>query len=127
MLRYAYTPKSKNFAKAYGRGLSISTKHSVAICKAITGLRLDKAKKFLNELISERASLNGKYYTKTASSVLELLNSAEKNAEAKGLDSERLFVHASAHRGWTARRPRRFKLRGQTRRMTHIQVVLEER
>jgi len=127
MLRYAYKPKSSRNAKAYGYGLRISRKHSQEICRKLRGMRLDKAKKFLEDLLEKRVSLNGKYYTKAAGEILKLLKSAEKNAEAKGLELEKLFVHLSAHRGWTFRRPRRFKLRGQIQRITHIQVVLEER
>ena len=126
-LKYAYAPKAEKFARAYGRALRISTKSSTQICRAITGLNLQKGKGLLNSLLEEKKSLDGKYYTNTTAEVLDLLKSAESNAEFKGLDTDKLIIHASAHTGFAFWRPRRFKMRRQKRKVTNVQIVLEQR
>ncbi|RLI96237.1 MAG: hypothetical protein DRO99_04790 [Candidatus Aenigmatarchaeota archaeon] len=127
MLKYAYNPNPKKSVKVYGRNMRISTKHSVAVCRAITGTTLARAKRLLQNILDEKVSLDGKYYTSTVNEVMGLLNVAESNAESKGLDTEKMVVHASAHRGFNYRTPRRFKLARRTARMTNLQIVLEER
>src|SRR3989338_2927036 len=101
MQRYSLNLKTEKSAKAYGSGLRISTKNATIVCKSINGMQLGKAKKFLERVLSEKDEINRRYYSKTTLTVLELLNSAEKNAEFKGLDTERLFVKASSHKSFT--------------------------
>jgi large subunit ribosomal protein L22 len=127
MLKYAFNSKPEKSAKAYGRGLRISTKNALVVCSAINGKPLEKGKSMLEDLISQRNSLGGKYYTKTSEGVMEILKSAESNAEFKGLDAGRVFIHASAHKGFGFWRPRAFKMRGQRRKVTNVQIVLEQR
>lgn len=127
VIGYALKTKLEKSAKAFGRGLRVSRKDSKELCSAISGMSLDNGKRFLQELMEQNRSLGGKYYTSAAKGVMEILQSAENNAEFKGLDPERLFIHASAHKAFTFWRPRRFKLRRQKRKTTHIQVVLEQR
>ncbi len=127
MLKYARKANPKKSVRAYGRNLRISTKSSVIVCKAITNTSIEKARKKLQNLISEKDDLDGKYYTKCTKEILGLLNTAESNAESKGLEPEKMVVHASAHKGFSYRTPRRFKLARRTGRMTNVQVVLEER
>ena len=127
MLKYTFDSNPKKSAKAYGRALRISTKNSVIVCSAVTGMQIDKGKKLVEDLVNEKRNLNGKYYTNVSKEVLELIKSAENNAESKGFDSERLFIHASAHKGFSFFRPRAFKMRGQHRKVTNLQVVLEQR
>lgn len=120
------SPDPRKSVKVYGRALRISRKNSVKVCRAINGKSLKKAKAFLNELVLKKRDLHGKYYTNISKTLLELLESAEKNAEFKGLDLEKLIVHASAHKGFTFWRPRNLKLRGTKRKMTNIQIILRE-
>jgi len=127
MLKYTFKPKPEKSVKVYGRALRISKKDSVTICKEITGKNLEKGKDFLDGLTSQKRDINGKYYTNSAKELLNLLKSAESNAEFKGLDTEKLFIHASAHKGFTFWRPRRFKLRRRKRKMANVQIVLEQR
>ena len=126
-LKYAFNPKPEVSAKAYGSSLRISTKHSVTVCRALTGLNLDKGKNLLEKLLSQKQDLDGKYYTNAASEILDLLKSAESNAEFKGLDLEKLIVYASAHKGFTFFRPRRFKMRRDKRKVTNIQIALVQK
>ena len=127
MLRYARSPKPEKSAKVYGRNLRISRKSSVIVCKALTGLSLEKGNKLLENLITQKQSLDGKYYTNVSKQLSKLIAQAENNAEFKGLDTSRLIIHASAHKGFTFWRPRRFKLRRRKRKMTNIQIVLEQK
>jgi large subunit ribosomal protein L22 len=124
---YAKNPNPKKSVKVYGRGLRISKKSAVTICKAINNKHLSKGKSLLTGLTTKKRSLNGKYYSNTAQAISDLLRSAEANAEFKGLEASKLMIHASAHKGFTYRRPRRFKMRGQQRKVANVQLVLEQR
>ncbi|MBI2676304.1 MAG: hypothetical protein HYX24_07630 [Candidatus Aenigmarchaeota archaeon] len=127
MLRYALKRNEKKSAKAYGRNLDLSRRKAAIVCQAIRGRQLEKAKRLLEDMVEGKRNLEGKFYTKTAKTMLNLLKSAEANADAKGLDAERLVVHATAHQGVEYRSGRRFKMHGDTRKFAHVQVVLEEK
>jgi large subunit ribosomal protein L22 len=122
---YAYNPDPKKSALATGRALRISTKTSAIVCRAVTGMRLEKGKALLQDLLDQKRSLSGKYYTNTSREILNIVKSAEANAESKGLDTDRLHIHASAHQGFTFYRPRGWKRRREQRKVTNLQVVLE--
>lgn len=110
-------------------GASVSLKHSLKLCRAITGKRVSYAKGFLNNLLSGKESLDGKYYSGSAKTLLEVLESAEANARQKNMNIEKLFVKiAKANKGEKFVRPRtRFKFRGQKSRITNLSITLEER
>ncbi len=127
MHKYAFNPDPKSSVRVYGRGLRVSGRSSALICRKVSGMSLEKAKRLLENLVSQKQSLDGKYYTNASKELLGLLKSGESNAENKGLDASRLLVHASSHKGFTYMRPRRLKLRGMQRKMTNLQVVLMER
>lgn len=127
MLRYAFNPRKEKSARAYGRSLRISRKSSQLLCSRITGMPLAKGRKLLRDLVDQRRSLDGKHYTKTAMEMLDMLGSAQANAEAKGLDPDKLSIHASAHRGFTFWRNRRFKMGRQRRKVCNLQIVLIQR
>ncbi len=127
MPSYAYNPENRNVVRAYGRGLAVSTKSSALVCRHVTGMSLQKAKRFLEELIEQKTSISGKHYTGVAGEILRLLASAESNAEFKGLDPARMVVHVSAHKGFTYYRPRGMKRRREKKKVTNLQVVLEQR
>ena len=126
-LSYAFTPKTEKYSKAYGSGLRISTKHSTIVCRRLTGMNLAKGKKLLENLLSEKQDMDGKYYTNASEEILDLLKSAESNAEFKGLDTEKLIIFASAHRGFTFFRPRRMKMRRDKKKITNVQIVLVQK
>ncbi len=127
MRRYAFNPSAGKSAKAFGRGLRVSRKSSVIVCKKVTGMRSDKARQLLENMVSQKQGLDGKFYTNTSREILSLIGSAEKNADSKGLDTEKLYVHASAHKGFSFFRPRGWKRRREQRKVTNLQVVLVER
>jgi len=127
MLRYAFNPANDKLVRVYGRGLSVSNRNSIKICRAITGKPLPKAKSFVERMVSGKGDLDGKYYTNASKEILNLLKSAEDNAEFRGLDAKRMIVNASAHKGFAYYRPRRFKMKRQTKKVTHIQIVCQEK
>lgn len=124
---YAKQTNQKKSVRVYGRGLNISNKKSIILCGTLTGKQLNKGRKLLKNLLGQTQDLDGKYYTKTAKEFLMLLDSAAKNAEARGLDEDRLLIHASAHKAFTFMRPRGWKHRRERKKMTNVQIVLEER
>ncbi len=124
---YAFNPKPGKSVRVYGRGLRISPKSSITVCRAINRLSFNRGKKLLTKVADGKESLDGKYYTNTTKAILDLLKSAESNAEFKGLAKEKLIIHASAHKGFTYMRPRKFKARGQQRKIANIQIVLQEK
>lgn len=127
MNRYAYNPDEKKSARVFGRGLRISQKSSRTVCTRITGMTLDKGRRLLMNMLIQKESISGKYYTNITKEMLNLLRSAESNAESKGLEPSRLRIHASAHAGFRFYRPRGWKRRGERRKVCNIQMVLEER
>ena len=123
---YTFVPKHK-YAKAFGRDLRISTKSAVKICSVIRNKPMSRAKRLLGDLANGKRSLEGKYYTKTVREMLSLLNSCEKNAEFLGLESEKLFVSASAHKGTNFKRRRRKSDFGSGMKTTNLEIMLVER
>jgi len=104
----------------------ISFKHSVILCKEIRGKNVEKAKRFLQNLIDEKESLDGKYYTNASKKFLEIIKNAEENAKVKNLDVEKLFIKtAKADKGERFVRPKtRWGLRGREAKSSNIKIVL---
>jgi len=107
----------------------ISFKSSLILSRELKGLKMDRAKQFLDDLINQKASVDGKYYTTVAKSFLQVLKSAEANARQKNLDTEKLFVKiAKTDKTRKFVRPKsRFKFRGREAKIANIEIVLEER
>ena len=135
--------------KASGRELKISPKHAIEVCRTIKGMRLGKAKRFLEQVMEKKQpvpfrrftkklghrygmhkAMVGKYPVKAAAEILNVLESAEGNAEFKGLDVERLRIrHVSAYPGIKLKRaiPRAMgRSSPKNNTLTHVEVVLEE-
>ena len=126
-MKYAMDSNPKNSVKVYGRNLRVSRKSSVTVCKVITGKQLNKGLVLLERVQNRKQSFKGKYYDNVVKELIDLLKSAGSNAEFKGLDTTRMIIHASAHKGYGFYRPRRFKIRRTQRKMTNIQIVLMEK
>jgi large subunit ribosomal protein L22 len=116
-------------ATAKGTNSKVSSKHSLIVCREIKGMKSDKAKKFLEDMLNEKRSINRKYYTNTVKKYLEILKAAVANAKEKNLAADKLFVrNAISNRGEEQYRPRtRWRLRGRKGRSTNIEIILEER
>ena len=145
MAGYKYSLKEigENSAKAVGINLGISTKVAIEICNHIRGRKVSVSKKILNEAIElktaipftrftdgvghRRGKIGAGRYSPTASkAILEIIESAEANAQYKGFNTTNLVIkHLSAQKGagqWRYGRKRRQKMK-----QTHIEVVVEER
>jgi len=135
--------------KASGRELKVSPKHAREVCKTIKGMKLDQAKEYLRQVMEKKKPVPfrrykkkvghrhgmqktyaGRYPVKAAQKILRVLESAEMNAEYKGLDVEKLrIIHTSAYPGMKIKRYiERAHGRSSPRFETlcHVELVLEE-
>jgi len=136
-----YTKKTDNMAGAKGIGLGISTKQAVETCSFIRGKTLVDAKGLLSSVIDLKAAVPykrynqkvahkkkigaGRYPVKCCNVILKLLESAEANAQFKGLNtSDLVVVHICANKAST---PWHYgRARGRKMKRTNIEVVLEK-
>jgi large subunit ribosomal protein L22 len=142
-MAYKYSTEiGENCAKAVGISLPISRKQSIMVCNFIRNKNVKKAKEHLAEVIVKKKAVPftrfnddvghkagmaaGRYPVNACKNILALLESAEANAQFKGLSTADLVVkHASAQQGpgvWRYGRHHRRKAK-----RTHIEIVLEER
>ena len=128
-------------AKASGKSLPISTKQSVEICNFIKGKTTEKAKKLLQEVINQKMPVPfkrfnrdvahkrgkiaaGRYPQKASSHILKLVNSAEANAQNKGLATPYIIKEIKANKAsktWHHGRQRRRQMK-----RTNIDIMLIE-
>ena len=137
-------------AKASGRELKVSHKAAREVCHALKGMMLNNAKQYLRDVQAKKKSIpymrynkklphrhgivnafSGRYPIKASAQILSTLQSAQANAENKGLDVDRLrIIHAAAYQGVKLKR---YKPRAQGRSSpkfdttTHIEIVLDEK
>src|ERR687886_621395 len=107
------------------RDKSISHKHSREIALAIKGKSIEKAREFLEDVLSKKVAVPyrrynnevahrsnirdgffaGRFPEKTSKELLKLLDNLEANAEYKGMDLDRLkIVSAVVHKGTKVKR-----------------------
>lgn len=146
MVGYTINADPDVTAKAIGREMQISPKHSREICTMIRGMKVDKAIETLEAIIDlkkpvpmkrfkKRVSHKpgvgpGRYPQKAAKAILGVVNSAVSNAEYKGLDSENMVIGTiSTSRGRTipGHMPRAHGRATQWNQETvNLEVILEE-
>ena len=136
------TIDDEHMAKAIGRDMPISTKMAIEICNFIRNKELQEAKAFLAEVKEgkkpvplKRFNSNvghkkgklaaGRFPKKASTHILKLLESAEANAQSKGLNTGSLAI------SWLvpnrASTPMRYgRQRSRESKATHIEVVVEE-
>ncbi|MFH7880932.1 MAG: uL22 family ribosomal protein [Candidatus Aenigmatarchaeota archaeon] len=115
-------------ASAKTRNSRISLKHAVTICKYLRGKKLSKAKKFLDNVLAQKESYDGKYYTKATKEFISLLKAVEANAKKKGLNVDKLFIKViKADKGETMYLPKRAKFLPRRAKTTHLTVIVEEK
>src|ERR1041385_4804836 len=135
-------------ARAYGRDLPCSPKSGRNVARAIKGMPVSRAKQFLEEVKELKTAVPftvrhrkihhrkgtgfapGKYPVQTVKCFLKVLESAEANAEYKGLDKDALVItHSTAYQGTVIQA---FTPRAQGRatphynRLTNFEVVLSQ-
>lgn len=143
---YTQQTDPEKTSRALGKEISVSPKHCREVCKMLVGMKVDKAKAYLKDVIALeqpvpytrfKMFLNPKpkvgparYPKKAAQAVLRVLESAQSNAEYKGLDADNMRVKvAAAHRG---RIEKSYMPRAQGRstpwneQTTNIEIILEE-
>jgi large subunit ribosomal protein L22 len=149
MPNWAYSVEAvdrERSVRCSGRELRISPKAATEICRTIKGMRIEEAKKMLEEVVSKKRPIAyrryktevphkshserwhaGRYPSKAAAKILELLEELQSNAEYKGLDIDRLrIVHAASQRGMKTRNytPRAFGRSSPSLNiLTHVELI----
>ena len=133
-------------AKAYGRELQCSPRHSQNIAKAIKGMTVPDAKKLLENVIALQHPIAfktrkrkmghkkgigpGAYPEKASWYILQIIKDAENNAEYKGLDPETMVIsHISAYKGREIKgmMPRaQGRANDKNEQTTNLKVIIEE-
>ncbi len=144
MAQYRYATKTieQDSAKAVARDVSISTKTSVEIANRIRGKHTARAKKILEDAISLTTAIpykrftngpghkkgpmaSGRYSVKACQIFLDLIKSAESNAQDKGLSAKDLLISRlvvqRASQPWHYGRQSRIKMK-----RSHVEIVVQE-
>ena len=139
--KYSYQHEDERTAKAFARSVRISSKEAYEVGNALRNLTLDRAKKFLANVIEQKEAVPykrfnhgvphraeigpGRYPRNTSQSFLKLLNEVEANAEAKGLNSSALkLIHVATQKA----RSNYGNFKGSRRESpnVHIEIVVQE-
>lgn len=146
IMGYSQKSDPETTSRALGKEIGVSPKHCREVCKMLKGRKVEDAKKYLQGVIELKTPvpytrfkmfLNPKpkvgparYPKKAAKAILRVLESAQSNAEYKGLDADNMKVKiAAAHRGTIEKA---YMQRAQGRntawneQTTNIEIVLEE-
>lgn len=107
----------------------VSLKTSRLLLKEIKGKKVDRVKKFLENMLNQKADVDGQYHTKTTRKILGIVKAAEANAKNKTMNVERLFIKNAradkAERRMLAKS--RAPHRGRIGKSANIEIVVEER
>ncbi len=116
-------------ARAILKNARVSLKNAKVVCKVLRGMKVLRAEKFLKNLIDKKVDIDGKYYTKTAKTILSVLNSAKANAKRKGMEESKLFIkQIKADKGEKFLLGKtRAKFAGRVGKSSHLTIVLGER
>jgi large subunit ribosomal protein L22 len=117
MPKYSTEKDPEKSARAYGYELHCSQKDSQNLARALRGMKIEAAKKYLEEIVAMKRALPAIYHKKkrlhqkgiagpgsfpekAARYMLKVLENAENNAEYKGFDVENMKItHISAYQG----------------------------
>ncbi|ORX77492.1 ribosomal protein L22 [Anaeromyces robustus] len=152
MTRYAATPENLDkAAKASGSYLRVHFKNTREAAKTISGMKLSKAVKFLNDVKEMKQCVpfrrfskgvgrcaqaknhnvsQGRWPVKSAEFLLGLLKNAESNAEVKGLNMDNLVIkHIQVNQAPKQRR-RTYRAHGRINAYLshpcHIEIIVAE-
>eukprot|EP00168_Porphyra_purpurea_P012383 TRINITY_DN325_c0_g1_i1.p1 TRINITY_DN325_c0_g1~~TRINITY_DN325_c0_g1_i1.p1 ORF type:complete len:217 (-),score=49.73 TRINITY_DN325_c0_g1_i1:148-705(-) len=127
MVRYSREPQNDvKSVKACGSDLRVHFKNTRESAAALKGLAFPRAQKYLEDVLVKKDIIpfrryrygvgrkaqtkkhkvcNGRWPTKSVNFLLALLKNAESNAEAKGLDTEKLIIeHIQVNKAMQGRR-----------------------
>jgi len=117
MSGYSQVADFETTARALGKELAISPRHSIEICRAIKGMPLDKAIDFLEDVVEHKKAVpykrhvhgvphrkgegmaSGRYPEKASKAIKDVLEQARNNAEFKEITGSLRIIQASASRG----------------------------
>ncbi|MFH0874330.1 MAG: 50S ribosomal protein L22 [archaeon] len=138
--KISFTDLKENMAFAVGKDLSISTKYSVEICNYLKGRKSSVAKKLLEKVITLEKAVPikkfnrdtghkagiaaGRFPVNTAKAIIKIIESAEANAQNKGLGTELVIIHMRANK--TAAPYHYGRQRRRKMKRCHVEVVLAE-
>ena len=145
-MKYSTNVDQDKTAKAYGYELHCSPKDSMNLARAIKGMKIEDAKKYIQEIIDMKRPLPAIYHNlkrahqkgigpgsfpqKAARYMLKILENAENNAEYKGFDVESMKIsHISAYQGRVIKgiMPRAYgRATDKNTSTTNIEIILEE-
>lgn len=123
MIKYPVEAE-KDEVRTAGIGLPISAKSSILICRKINRMETAKAKEFLQDVIDKKRCINRKYPIKACQEILRILESAEKNAENKGLENT-VIRTICAEKGSNRMRMKRRRSFGSRLKNTNIKVIVK--
>jgi len=146
MVGYTQETDPEKTSRALGKDIKISPKKAEEVCRNIRGMDVEKAKAFLRQVIVQKKPVKythykhylshktgvgpGRYPVNAAKEILRILESAQHNAEYKGLDSENMRIHTLAiHRAPPAKGMMHRAMGRSTQwnaLKAHIEVILEE-
>ncbi len=147
MVNYAFVRfDEKTMARVTGKDLPISTKTSREVVKFIKGMNTKKAISYLEQVVELKKPIPytrfngnvphkrgkgfgpGRFPKKTSVHIIALIKSLEKNADAKGLDLDKLeIIHGSVSLGATSGGMRwHYGRRRRKKKLTHVQLVAQE-
>ncbi len=143
-MKFGYSVKEINehMARAVGRDMPISSKIAYEMCNFLRKKELQKAKSQLKLIIDKKMALplkrfnadighkpgnvaSGRYPLKASTHVLKLLESAEANAQLKGLNTGSLVIKTIVSNKASSQM-RYGRQRGRETKTTHIEVIVEE-
>ena len=145
-MKYSKEMDPDKTAKAYGYELHCSMKDSRNIARQIKGLKVEDAKKYLQDIIDMKKALPAVYHNrkrahqkatgpgsfpeKAARYMLKTVENAENNAEYKGFDPENMKIkHASVYTGRIIKgiMPRaQGRATNKNTKTTNVEIIIEE-
>lgn len=153
MVKYSREPAvPTKGAKARGNDMRIHFKNTYEVADAIRGMRLEKAQKYLQDVIEHKQCIpfrkyaatagrtaqanpfnvtQGRWPKKSCEHVLDLLENIKSNAEAKGLDLKKTYItHIQVNKAPKGRR-RSFKAHGRIKDWCssncHVELFVTEK
>ena len=141
---YSYQGDITKAAKALAKQEDVSRKIASEACRAIKGMKIERAITFLENVREHKEYIPlkrynskqphrkggqpGKYPEKVSKILIKTLKNLKNNAEQKDLDPEKMrIVHASAYKALELPRTRpRGKIKSSNIELTNIEIVARE-
>lgn len=140
--KYAFQGMKENMAKAMKKDVESSMKVAIEISSFIKGRTTEEAKKILGRVLEMKQAIPyrkfndgvghrkgagiaaGRFPQKASSIFIELIESAEANAQTKGLSSNLKIIHLAPQKSSGAYHYGRLRRRKFKR--VHLEIVVEE-